>query len=234
MREEGAELCGSARFFVSTFEKNERESDMEQKDPKERILGYLLNKFLTEPARLETVDEWARDLGISKKTIYKYFPGKEYLIAELFTTLLARQQRWFEELEAGNQSSVSKLFLLVQHFKTVLEYLPGSMIVQLEKHHRKVNRIWEQYKADVLDQLFVRLIDSGKKQQHLVPQLNSLFVARFWETCVRTLVIQMPFLSMMSTAQAFDEMREIFFRGICTAEGLRELENARNHSSQIH
>jgi AcrR family transcriptional regulator len=197
---------------------------MEANDTKERIISYLLDKFLTEPTRLDTVDEWARDLGMSKKTIYKYFPTKEHLLSELFSTMLEKQREMLTAIVEGEHSSLHKLLLFIDHFKMVLERIPGGVILQLEKHHREVYRIWETYKQEFIDQIFIQMIDGGKDDRHIQADLNPLFLSRFWENNVRNLILQMPYSSVMSTMLAYDEIKKIFLRGISTAEGIAELE----------
>jgi len=197
---------------------------MEANDTKERIINYLLDKFLTEPTRLDTVDEWARDLGMSKKTIYKYFPAKEHLLSELFSTMLEKQRQMLTTIVEGESSSLHKLLLFINHFKMVLERIPGGVILQIEKHHREVYSIWETYKQEFIDQIFVQMIEGGKKDGHIIADLSPLFLSRFWENNVRNLILQLPYASVMSTRSAFDEIKKIFLRGISTAEGIAELE----------
>ncbi|MEQ9374466.1 MAG: TetR/AcrR family transcriptional regulator [Imperialibacter sp.] len=197
---------------------------MEANDTKERIISYLLDKFLTEPTRLDTVDEWARDLGMSKKTIYKYFPAKEHLLSELFSTMLEKQRLMLTTMLEGEGSSLHKLLLFINHFKMVLERIPGGVILQIEKHHREVYSIWEAYKQEFIDQIFVRMVEGGKKDGHILPEMDPLFLSRFWENNVRNLILQMPYVSLLPTRTAFDEMRKIFLRGIATSEGIAELE----------
>ncbi|CAD5276407.1 MULTISPECIES: TetR/AcrR family transcriptional regulator [unclassified Imperialibacter] len=197
---------------------------MEANETKERIISYLLEKFLTEPTRLDTVDEWARDLGMSKKTIYKYFPAKEHLLSELFSTMLEKQREMLSTIIEGDESSIHKLLLFINHFRAVLERIPGGVILQIEKHHREVYSIWESHKEDFIDQIFIQLIEGGKKEGHILSDLNPLFLSRFWENNVRNLILQLPYSSVMSTRSAFDEIKKIFLRGISTAEGIAELE----------
>jgi TetR/AcrR family transcriptional regulator, cholesterol catabolism regulator len=196
---------------------------MEANDTKERIISYLLDKFLTEPTRLDTVDEWARDLGMSKKTIYKYFPAKEHLLSELFSTMLEKQREMLTAIVEGKNSSLHKLLPFIDHFKMVLERIPGGVILQLEKHHREVYSIWETYKQEFIDQIFIRLIEGGKSEGHILSDLSPPFLSRFWENNVRNLILQMPYSSVMSTMPAFDEIKKIFLRCISTTEGMAEL-----------
>ncbi|WOK05829.1 TetR/AcrR family transcriptional regulator [Imperialibacter roseus] len=197
---------------------------MEANDTKERIISYLLDKFLTEPTRLDTVDEWARDLGMSKKTIYKHFPAKEHLLSELFSTMLEKQRQMLSTIIEGDESSIHKLLLFINHFRMVLERIPGGVILQIKKHHREVYSIWETYKQEFIDQIFVQMIEGGKKDGHIIADLSPLFLSRFWENNIRNLILQLPYASVMSTRSAFVEIKKIFLRGISTAEGIAELE----------
>jgi AcrR family transcriptional regulator len=197
---------------------------MEANDTKELIVNYLLNKFLNEPTRLDTVDEWARDLGMSKKTIYKYFTGKEQLLTELFTTLLERQRVVIDGIRHSPGSSLAKLHQFIGHFKLVVDYMPAGVIVQLERHYRLLFDQWGKYKVEFIDTAFQSFIEDGKKEGHILVWLNPVFLSAFWENSVRNLIIQKPYLTIMSTSSAFDEMGKLFLRGIATLEGLSELE----------
>lgn len=209
---------------------------MEATDTKDRILSYLLEKFLSEPAQLNTVDEWAHDLGMSKKTIYKHFAGKEQLLTELFSTLLQQQRAIIEDIKGSSASSLAKLYQFMQHFKMVLDYMPAGVIIELERHYRLLFAQWESYKREFIDTAFEGFIVTGKSEGHIIARLNPVFLATFWENSVRNLILQKPYLAVMSTSEAFDEMRRLFLRGIATQAGLHELMRIGalpDHSSQI-
>ncbi|MDB5261323.1 MAG: hypothetical protein JWQ14_604 [Adhaeribacter sp.] len=55
---------------------------------KERILARAFELFRQYGIKANSMADIALDLGISKKTIYKYFADKHQLVAELFTAYL--------------------------------------------------------------------------------------------------------------------------------------------------
>ena len=61
------------------MESNQTKANQER----EKILRYCARKFFREGFYKTSMDEIAKELQISKKTIYKYFQSKEKLIEEI-------------------------------------------------------------------------------------------------------------------------------------------------------
>jgi len=58
-------------------------------DPRQRIVALASEKFFTFGFARVTMDEIASELGMSKKTLYKYFAGKEQLLQTVIETFYA-------------------------------------------------------------------------------------------------------------------------------------------------
>ena len=76
---------------------------------KEKILQYSKEVFYREGFYKITMDEIARDLKISKKTIYKYFPSKEAIVKELIEETLQRVNIAHDEILQRDINSLEKL-----------------------------------------------------------------------------------------------------------------------------
>ncbi|NJB67720.1 AcrR family transcriptional regulator [Desulfobaculum xiamenense] len=75
---------------------------MNDQATRERILEVAGEKFQRHGLRRVTMDDIAREMRMSKKTLYKYFGGKEELVREhVERTLWARLDEVFHAMEDG-------------------------------------------------------------------------------------------------------------------------------------
>ncbi len=85
---------------------------------KRRIITIAWRKFNENGFRKTTIEDICRDLAISKKTFYNYFPNKEALVTEIITELIGDYRSDVLESLAYKQS-VEKV--LEKYFDLVLE-----------------------------------------------------------------------------------------------------------------
>lgn len=65
---------------------------------KDKILDTAANKIQMHGLKKFTIDEIAKDLKISKKTIYKYFNSKDAIVEEFFKTVVESDKKIWKTL----------------------------------------------------------------------------------------------------------------------------------------
>ena len=75
----------------------------EEKEIKERILKQAEQLFLQFGYSKVTMDEIAANLGMSKKTLYKFFPSKEELVREIIYKMRCGVKDYIDDLLANNE-----------------------------------------------------------------------------------------------------------------------------------
>ena len=85
---------------------------------KEEILRVTA-AFLHEGREKFTVDDIAAALKISKKTIYKYFDGKEQLAEEVFARIISGARAAQKEVLSGAEEPVSKQVAFLVSFMEI-------------------------------------------------------------------------------------------------------------------
>jgi len=102
---------------------------------KETILNKAGDIFLKLGFKSVTMDDIAQELGISKKTIYKYFKNKADLVDE--TTVYMHETMHKEALkiyELG-YNAIKENFEVNKVFKGFMQNLDDSPIYQLQKYY---------------------------------------------------------------------------------------------------
>ena len=81
---------------------------------KDRIFIHIRTLFLREGFNKISMDEIASELKISKKTIYKYFPSKEFIVIAIVEGLMKSIQGKLEEIINSESDSLEKMINLYQ------------------------------------------------------------------------------------------------------------------------
>jgi AcrR family transcriptional regulator len=82
---------------------------VEEVNSKERILSHVEQRFLSDGFNKVTLDELSGELGISKKTMYKFFPSKEDLVTTIMKVLMRRMERGVAEICESEKPALHKL-----------------------------------------------------------------------------------------------------------------------------
>ena len=77
---------------------------MEENEIKERILNKSGEMFLQVRISKVTMEEIAAELGMSKKTLYKFFQGKEQLLKEMVKDIKCKLEDNVSELWGNNET----------------------------------------------------------------------------------------------------------------------------------
>ena len=108
-------------------------------EQEEQILEESFNALTRDGVRAFTVDSLSQDLGMSKKTIYKFFPSKEVLVdrsVELFLHLIEKK---FKKLIATEPNPAIQ-------FVKVMEFIMGHVskisIEKLAELKLRFPKIW--------------------------------------------------------------------------------------------
>ena len=86
---------------------------------KDKILFFTHAKFIQEGFYKTTMDEIARDLQMSKKTIYKYFPSKNELLEAVCDMRIDTMQTKMNEIII---LSDYKLLIIVKKLRNGISY----------------------------------------------------------------------------------------------------------------
>lgn len=117
-----------------------------------RILHAADELFNARGYRSATIGDLAERLGMSKKTIYQYFSGKEDIAAAVVETVMERISEKFSGIESDGNP--------LEHLHSTLEQVKNEVVrfnpLFLEDIQRFLPDLWrriEQFRADKLMQI---------------------------------------------------------------------------------
>ena len=193
----------------------------EEKEVKERILRQAEQLFIQFGYSKVTMDEIAASLGMSKKTLYKFFPGKEALIKEMITTMKCSIDEHIDAVWKNEKMDfMDKLKSVMNFIGKQTTKLQGPL---LEDLHKNIPEVWKEIhdfrRANAVER-FTTFINEGIKTGVFRKDIDRELIVLFYLHAIQGLInpetlSQLPY----SANQVFDAIIRIIFEGILTEEG---------------
>lgn len=201
-----------------------------------KILEAAYRLFLAKGYRNTTMDEIAVDLGMSKKTLYKYYPGKMELLSASFEVLKTKMTA---KVEAILENKYIPFPLKLKSTLTVIATHLAPINPELFEDLREyAPEIWEELRLYINESAFERfqkLIAQGVVQGLVNPKININLVVMLYAAAVQ-LLLDPKFRSQfpdsiqkgmdLSPSEVYDQATTIIYNGILTDEARNVFTNA--------
>ena len=185
-------------------------------------VGELYNKYGIKSV---TMDDVARELGISKKTLYQYFENKNDLVSKVLDYLLNMKDCSFKKISEKEQNAVDELLEVgVYIIKSIKDY-NLSTEYDLKKYYPELYTKLHKVRKEIMYEAILKNIQKGKNEGLYRINMDEEIIAK----------IQTSRFIHMSSGELFDS-EEIFkpkyilelfiyhIRGITNKKGIEVLE----------
>jgi AcrR family transcriptional regulator len=210
-------------IFVAYPRKMSKKTDIES-----RILDVSYRLFLKHGYKKTTMDDISQALAISKKTLYKYFPGKLELLAASFDLLKTKLSVKVESLfENRYISFTTKLKSFLAIVAADLAPINSQLLEDLRGHAPEVWVDLQDYIRDSAYLRFQKLIEEGIDKGQVTPGINKTMIILVYASAIQSLIdpkflAQFPFEMRekmnLNTSEIFDQTIQIIYQGILTEE----------------
>lgn len=201
-----------------------------------KILDAAYQLFLQKGYRNTTMDDIAQELGMSKKTLYKYHQGKLELLAASFDVIRTKMTAKVEAIVDNRYLAFPlKLRSFLTVVATYLAPINPELFDDLREHAPDIWQDLKTYVNESAHMRFAKLIEEGVKQGMVNPRINLNLVVMVYAAAVQALwdprfVAQFPESiqkgAKMPPSDAFEQAITIIYNGILTEEARNEFQNA--------
>ncbi len=190
-------------------------------DIKERIIEEATDMFFRSGIKAITMDDIARELGISKRTIYELFRDKDELLRECMAYADRKYEEERELVIMESENAISEVFGLMRMGIYALKTVNPLMVSDMKKYHheifkevlevgreKQIAQIRENLRKGIRQELFRENID--------VEVVSILLNAQLQIVSDDTVFPEKQF----SRVVVFENVVINFFRGISTQKGI--------------
>jgi AcrR family transcriptional regulator len=194
--------------------------DQKQQD----IIKKSANLFLKHGIKSVTMDDLARELGVSKKTIYKYFDDKDDLITKIVKDRTSTDRVVCERARIESENAIEALFSISEFISTMLSEVHSSVFFDLQKYHKTAWKLMHEHRVNFVKSQIKENIKRGQKEGLYLESLHPEVISSIYISTMNALFDTRTF---DMTALRFDEIfNEIIFfqlRGMASEEGNKYL-----------
>ncbi len=193
---------------------------------KEKILNKAGNSFLKFGFKSITMDDIANDLGISKKTIYKYFNNKRELVSQTVIHLHEDCLCKVEGVCKVGYNAIEENFEVKKIFKDMFQASTDeSPMYQLEKYYPKVFEKVMKKEFIMFQECIAKNIEKGIEEGLYRKDIDTSIATRFYFALIMAIHDDTLFTYSKNTINNLEIEALIYHtRSIATIKGLSELE----------
>lgn len=147
---------------------------------KQEIIQKSFELFSRYGIRSVTMDDIAREMGISKKTLYQYVRNKADLIEQIFLEHTEAEKCMTEEIKRHSADAIEEMLRIGHYVVERLRSMAPSTVYDLKKYY---GGIWKRMEAQMKHHVYGVISDNlerGIKQGVYRAELNPDFIARIY------------------------------------------------------
>jgi len=201
----------------------------------ERIISGGEELFLKAGIKSVTMDDIAKHLGMSKKTIYQFFKDKNELVIALVQKKLKEDEDQMEEIVSKSGNVIEGMINMMKCSEDIFSRINPIVIHDMQKYHPDAWKQFQNFKSGVIVQTLEELLKKGIEQGYIRPDIDVKVIAR-----MRMIQVEMGFNTAIFPHSEFNvwkvqqQFLEHFNYGVCTLEGYKLLDEYRTLHEQIN
>jgi len=186
-----------------------------------RILQAAREQFFRFGFTKVTIDEIASDLGMSKKTIYKYFPSKDRLLRGVIETMMKEiWTRVSSLIHDDSMDFLDKLKYLMELVGMQISKLGRPFIQDVQRNAPEIWKEIDEFRNKAILNNFGDLLNEGVQKGVFRSDVNQQLLMLMYSNTIQNIInpevlSQHPF----SASDVFEAIIKVIFEGILTDKG---------------
>jgi AcrR family transcriptional regulator len=192
----------------------------------QKILHGAAELFMRIGIKSVSMDDLARELGISKKTIYKHFADKKELISKVLQADIAREKATCKTCYSTEENAVQKMINISRHISHQHKDINPTVIYDLQKYYPQEWAQMEKFQNEFIHGVIVQNVQEGQAAGFYRKDLNALTVASMYATLIQGMMMQLASKDNPFNFKTLHmQMVSYHLHGICTETGREYLQN---------
>lgn len=196
------------------------------------IIEQSTQLFMKYGIRSLTMDDVAKNLRMSKKTLYQFVSDKDDLVTRCIDAGCLFDSNCIQHILDENHNAIDELLAISRFVSDRINNIHPSIFFDLEKYHPEAMGRFEKHKNEFIFNCVKRNLTSGIEHGLYRENLNTSIVSRIYLSCVDNVLHgEVGKQSDYSLIEVYTELVKYHLHGIVSDKGLTYLANL-NHQEQ--
>ena len=189
-------------------------------ETEEKIIKGAEELFFRFGVRSVTMDDIAKHLGMSKKTIYQCYKDKDEMVFKLMQDQVQQHEEVFGGIKKNAANVIEEVFEIMKEISSYLSRVNPLLLYELQKYYPKAWALFKGLKENFIQKMVESSINGGKEQGIVRQDIDTKILAR-----LRMEEVEMAFNPVIYPPDKFNHVEvqmaltEHFLYGICTLKG---------------
>ncbi len=195
-------------------------------ETRDYIIGEADRLFCQFGFKSVTMDDIAKHLGMSKKTIYQHFTDKDELVNILIRQKLEAQSCQTDELARVAENAVQEILFVITNINDLLSNINAKLFFDLQKYHPKAWMMFRDFREKKMQQAILINIERGMREGLYRKEIKADIITR-----MRLEQVDLVFSNhehyttfRYTLPQVMAEITQHFLYGLCTVKGHQLIE----------
>lgn len=184
------------------------------------ILEGAKNLFMQFGLKSITMDDIARKVGVSKKTIYQFFSDKNSIVFKSVHEHFSDHRKDIENVLSNSKDAIEAIYNMSKCMKVQVEAINPTVLYDLQRYFPKAYKLFLEFKNTFMKERMTLIIEDGIAAGYFRKEINSeiLIIQRIEQ-------VQLAFNNDIYPRDKFDfkeiheQLFDHFLHGILTEKG---------------
>ena len=171
-----------------------------------------------------TMDDVAREMGISKKTLYQHVKNKTDLIERIIHQHIHEEKECLNEMPAKAHDAIEQVLMIAQYVVKVLRSMRPTTMFDLKKYYRSCWNMMEEFQQEYMYEMIRSNIEQGVKEGLYRDNMDADIIAKLYVGKTNLLTDEKLFpMREYDRDRLFSEYIQYHLRGIVSDKGMKQL-----------
>ena len=205
-----------------------------EEEAKNRIVKGAEQLFYRYGIKSITMDEVARHLAISKKTLYQFFENKDELVYSVAQGRLAADCIELDQVVAKATSALHMMVLMTEELRKHVGAMHPNLIYDLQRFHPRAWSLFSDHKENVVEAYIELNLRNGIREGSYRPTIDVPIMARArMQLTVATFDPAIFPPEQFPLAKLQLQLLEHFVLGLLTDQGRQQWEEMHNANQPL-
>ncbi len=190
------------------------------------ILSGTFDLYHKYAIKSVTMDDVARELGISKKTLYQHVANKTELVEKVIYSELEKAAQKHYQIQQMNLNAIEELFEVSKMMNEHLKKHNPALFYDLKKYYPKIYHQIRNKKREKAYESILRNLKKGISEGIYRKEINTEIIAKLYISRIEQSYDESIFsIEEITSVKVFNEILIYHLHGICNEKGLKILKS---------
>ena len=204
-------------------------------ETKDRIIAGATSLFFNYGIRNVSMDDIAKHIGMSKKTIYQCFADKDELVYEFMRVRMSEQMAEMQTIADSSENVIEELHKAMLKTREVFSKMNPLMLFELRKYHPKAWEFFNNCKEGEMKKHIIKTMQKGIKEGVFRSNIDVEILARMRLELVQIALDPNVFpTTHFNFVEVNLQLFEHFVYGVITLKGLTLLNQYKRQNQEAN